>query len=262
LQVKDTGGKVALICDMSLLNDYVQKAKFKLEDWQVMFHYAQQADFGIKFDLKNFYHEIDIAPSDQKYFGFMYKMHDHEEAQYFIWKTLPYGYTRAPYIARAIMKPLIAKWRRLGGLVVVFYDDGMLVAKDRLFLQKLAIEVQCDLLQAGLVPGVDKCIWNPSRIIDWNGLRFDFNKQGISILQKRIGATEDHILYLLRKWPKVTFREVAKVVGQVGSMHPVFKGLVSIRTKMLQTFVNIRHYKDLQWEGEITADYPPLRKMS
>ena len=54
---------MALICDMSLLNEYVQKAKFKLEDWEVMFTYAQQVN-GIKFDLKRFYHEIDIAPSD------------------------------------------------------------------------------------------------------------------------------------------------------------------------------------------------------
>jgi len=112
LQVKDTGGKLALICDMSLLNKSVTKAKFKLEDWQVMFDYAKTATCGIKFDLKKFYHEIDIAVEDQKYFGFMYKMAAGEEARYFVWKTLPYGYTRAPYVARALMKPLITRWRR------------------------------------------------------------------------------------------------------------------------------------------------------
>jgi len=174
LQVKDTGGKKALICDMSLLNEYVQKAKFKLEDWEVMFAYAQNATCGIKFDLKKFYHEIDICTADQKYFGFMYKMDPDQDAKYFVWKTLPYGYTRAPFVARAIMKPLIAKWRRLGGLVVVFYDDGMLVSHDKVLLEKIAIEVQCDLLQAGLVPGVDKCIWSPTNILEWNGLKFDF----------------------------------------------------------------------------------------
>ena len=57
-------------------------------------------------------------------------MDDHSEAQYFICKTLPYGYTRAPSIARALMKPVTTKLRRLGGLIVVFYDDGMLAAKN------------------------------------------------------------------------------------------------------------------------------------
>jgi len=258
LQVKDTGGKLALICDMSLLNDYVQKAKFKLEDWEVMFHYSRDAAYGIKFDLKKFYHEIDICPADQKYFGFMYKMDPEQDAKYFVWKTLPYGYTRAPFIARALMKPLIAKWRRLGGLVVVFYDDGMLVSKDREFLEKLAIEVQCDLLEAGLVPGVDKCIWSPVQVLAWNGLQFDFVQMGIRILEKRIRLTTECIMCLLALWPKVTFRQIAKVVGQLGSMHPVMRGITQIRTKMLQTFVNIRHYKNLSWEGLIVADYPPL----
>jgi len=257
LQVKDTGGKLALICDMSLLNDYVQKAKFKLEDWEVMFAYAQTACFGIKFDLKKFYHEIDISVDHQKFFGFMYKMHPDKEATCFVWKTLPYGYTRAPFIARALMKPLIAKWRRLGGLVVVFYDDGMLVSPDKKLLQKLAIEVQCDLLEAGLVPGVDKCIWNPAKILAWNGLLFDFEKKGICILEKRILLTQEHIQRMLALWPNVTFREVAKAVGQIGSMHPVYRGDVYFRTRMLQTFVNIRHFKNLQWDARIRADYPP-----
>ncbi len=161
-----------LIYDMSVLNEYVHQASFKLEGWEEMFEYAKTATCGVKFDLKKFYHEIDIAEEHQKYFGFMYKMAEGEAHTYFVWTTLPYGYTRAPYIARQIMKPLIAKWRRLGALVVVFYDDGMAVSDDKEFLKKFAVQMQCDLLKAGLVPGVNKCIWDPKGIIEWNGLRF------------------------------------------------------------------------------------------
>ena len=38
LQVKNTGGKTALIYDMSVLNDYIEKKKFKLESWEEMFN--------------------------------------------------------------------------------------------------------------------------------------------------------------------------------------------------------------------------------
>jgi hypothetical protein len=51
LQVKATSGKMALIYDMLVLNDYVEKNKFKLEGWE-MFHYAVSANCGIKFDRK------------------------------------------------------------------------------------------------------------------------------------------------------------------------------------------------------------------
>jgi len=74
LQVKDTGGKTALIYDMSVLNEYVEKNKFKLEGWEDMFNYASSSNYGIKFDLKKFYHEIDICESHKQYFGFMYQM--------------------------------------------------------------------------------------------------------------------------------------------------------------------------------------------
>jgi hypothetical protein len=64
------------------------------------------------------------------------------------------------------MKPLINKWRCLGGLVIVFFDDGMLVGVNHVKLQKMLVEVQCGLLCAGLVPGVQKSIWQPCKIID------------------------------------------------------------------------------------------------
>jgi hypothetical protein len=115
---------------MSPLNLFIEKSKFKLEGWEEMFDYCLNANFAIKFDLKKYYHAIDINQEFQKYFGFMYQMQDNEDPCTFIWKTMPYGYTRAPFIARALMKPLISKWRKNGVQIVVFYDDGMAVSKD------------------------------------------------------------------------------------------------------------------------------------
>ena len=79
---------------------------------------------------------------------------------------MPYGYkyTRAPFIARQIMKPLISRWRSLGGFVVVFYDDGLIVFHSKSQLEKLSLQVHCDLLRAGLLPGIDKCIWEPTEV--------------------------------------------------------------------------------------------------
>ena len=58
----------------------------------------------------------------------MYQMEEGKPNTYFVWATMPYGYTRAPYIAKSLMKPLVARWRKLGCKIVVFYDDGMAVA--------------------------------------------------------------------------------------------------------------------------------------
>jgi len=51
LKVKESPEKVALISDMSVLNDSVEQASFKLEGWGKMFEYSKNAEFGIKFDF-------------------------------------------------------------------------------------------------------------------------------------------------------------------------------------------------------------------
>jgi len=258
LQVKESSEKVALIYDMSVLNDYVQQASFKLEGWEEMFEYSKTANFGIKFDLKKFYHEIDIAEDHQKFFGFMYQMDDNQNHTYFVWTTLPYGYTRAPFIARQIMKPLIAKWRRLEALVVVFYDDGMAVSDNFRTLKDVSRQMLCDLLRAGLVPGVNKCIWHPRQIIEWNGLIFNLGEKTLSIMKHRIEKTLVSIKELLEQWPLMTFRDVAKCVGRIVSMKPVFQGSVQIKTKMLHTVINIRDYNNKSWDDIVKVSYPPL----
>jgi Reverse transcriptase (RNA-dependent DNA polymerase) len=258
LQIKDTATTRSLIFDMTELNEFVQKAKFRLEGWETMYRYAVDANYAIKFDLKKFYHEIALHRDYVTYFGFEYDLDGTGDKQYFVWKTLPYGYSRAPYIARQLLKPLIAKWRLLGALCVIFYDDGMCVANCPYYLRKMSLQIQCDLLRAGLVPGYKKCEWFPVQIIDWNGLRFDFLARGISVLPLRILKIHDNLNEMIEHWPNVTYRDVSRCVGRIISLSPVYQGEVNIFTKMLQNFVNIRHYKNHMWDSVIAADFLPL----
>jgi Reverse transcriptase (RNA-dependent DNA polymerase) len=216
LQLKDNGSKKSLIYDMTQLNEYVQKGSFKLESWPEMFDYCTAgAEYVVKFDLKKFYHQIKLHLDETMYYGFTYKMKDTSKTSYFIWKTLPYGYTRAPYIAHSLMKPLIAMWCRLGGKVIVFYDDGMAVSNNRLELHKLAVQMQIDLLNAGLVPGVEKCTWVLARYIECNGLAFDFANKQLRILPKRIDKCMSLITDTITVFPNFSYRHVSRVVGSI-----------------------------------------------
>jgi hypothetical protein len=107
LQVKVSTAKNSLIYDMTALN--ANTNKFSLESWPEMFQYARTAQFGIKFYIKKFYYHIDLGQDFQKYFGFSYVLAEGEPPVFFIWTSLPFGYTRAPYIVRHLMKPLISK---------------------------------------------------------------------------------------------------------------------------------------------------------
>jgi hypothetical protein len=189
LQLKISSSKVALIYDMSPLNVYVEKSKFKLESWEEMVEYAITAEYAIKFDIKKFYHGLSINVNERKFFGFMFPLEENKDPCMFVWKTMPYGYTRAPFLARNLMKPLIAKWRNLNTKIVVFYDDGMAVHENFGELKKISLQIQADLINAGLIPGVNKCVWTPVQKVDWNGLEFDLKEKTLKILDHRILAT-------------------------------------------------------------------------
>jgi hypothetical protein len=141
---------------------------------------------------------------------------------------------------------------------VVFYDDGMAVSNNQDYLVRLSLQMQCDLLRAGLVPGANKCVWSPVKIIDWNGLTYDFVRKGISIKAERIVKFKVIARELMDKWPSTTYREVARCTGRINSMYPVLGQKVQIKTKMLQTIINIRNYKNSSWDDIIAVDFVPL----
>jgi hypothetical protein len=41
-------------------------------------------------------------------------------------------------------------------------------------------------------------------------------------------------------------------------MHPVFIGLEQIKTRKLQSIVNIRNYKNLSWDSVVKVDFAPI----
>ena len=84
--------------------------------------------------------------------------------------------------------------------------------------------MHCDLLRAGLVPGAQKCLWIPQPVIDWNGLTFNFQDKVLKIMPHRISATLATLQNALDSWPALTFREVARAVGKIVSLKPVYGG--------------------------------------
>ena len=217
-----------------------------------MFSYCNNAKWGVGFDLKKFYYEIQINEEYEKYFGFMYIMEEGLKASYFVWQCLPYGYTRAPFIAKSILRPLVKKWRSLDICIAVFVDDGMAVSDDPVRLKKQSLQIQCDLLRTGFIPGIEKCFWTPTQQINWLGMKWDLSLGLVSILDRRIMNCQNQRDYLQSKWPDVSYRDISKFIGQIVSMLPVLEERGQLRTRYLQMIVNVRHFLDCSWDKLIS----------
>jgi hypothetical protein len=68
------------------------------------------------------------------------------------------------------------------------------------------------------------------------------------------------IEYLLKNWPKVTYRDISQLLGQINTMHPVLEGKATFCFKNLQTFENIRHFKEISWDTVINTYLVELYK--
>ena len=233
-----------------------------MEGWESMFNSAMDSNFGIQFDLKKFYFHVPINEKYKKYFGFSFKMADNEEPSYFIFNTMPYGYTRAPFIAKNLVKPLVIKWRKMNISIGVFFDDGFSVSKDKDFMKKCSIQIQCDLLRAGFIPGLEKCFWKPQTELDWIGLKWNFDKKGISIITRRVQKFKEKLHYQITNWPDVTYRDIASVTGILNSLYPVLDGREQLRSRFLQNFVNMRHFNEYPWDSKIKIEIEILSKMA
>ena len=123
------------------------------------------------------------------------------------------------------------------------------------------MQILCDLLRAGLTPGLEKCHWSPCKVLTWLGLEWDFHFGGIRIIQRRKEKLFDRIELLKTKWPRVTYREVSKITGLLNSMHPVFNGREQLHSRFLQCLVNIRHEQFFNWDDHVMTDFTYLNKM-
>lgn len=93
---------------MRHVNQYVVLYKFKLEGIKEALDFVQKDGFMFKFDLSSGYHHIDLHPSMFKYFGFSWS------GKFYVFTSLPFGLSSAPFIFTKILRNLVRFWRERG----------------------------------------------------------------------------------------------------------------------------------------------------
>ena len=83
-------GKKRLILDLSHVNLYVFKWKFRCVDISVALQIFYKRLYLFKFDLKSGYHHVEIFPEHRKYLAFSWDFGD-GVVKYFQFTVLPFG---------------------------------------------------------------------------------------------------------------------------------------------------------------------------
>ena len=231
---------------MSITNAFVKAETFTLEDQGLFFEYAKFGEYAVSFDIKSAYHQIKLHEDSRTFAGFSWIIDGAKK--YFQFKCFPFGLTSGPMVCKKMFRPLVCKWRNEGFLTVIFFDDGILCAKNYDQCKAQAKIIKSDLLKAHILPNCIKSIWKPQETITWLGYFWNFSDKCVSVSQQRSEKINKRLLDVKKCWPKVTARKIAGIVGSIVSMSLVLQDRAIFYSRFLQNLVIHRENCDIPWD--------------
>ena len=226
--------KKRLILDLSVLNNFVRKEKIRFEDHNVASQYFTKDCYCIKFDLCSGYHHIDIAAEFQTYLGFQW------EGDYCCFTVLPFGLSSAPFIFTKCLRPMVKLWRENGLKIVLYLDDGLLMAPSYDTCNLASTFVRDSLSQAGFHINCEKSVFIPTQDIEWLGLRWNSKLFELSIPQRRVDDVKACLLRVIPLLPHISYRQLAQVTIKLISLSPVLGSICRLMTRYCYMTVSSR----------------------
>ena len=117
---KRDSNKWRAILDLSTLNKFVSKQKFKMDTAEFIREQLHQGDWATSLDLSDAYHHVLIHPSHRKYLRFMFN------GRVYQYQALVMGLTSSPRIFTRIIKA-IRQFLQYRNIVIHQYLDDWLI---------------------------------------------------------------------------------------------------------------------------------------
>ena len=234
LSVAENHEKKRLIFDLSFLNNFIKKEKVKYEDWKIAIQYFERNCNMTKFDLQSGYHHIDIEPSCQHFIGFSWNNN------YYCFTVLPFGLSSAPYVFTKCLRTLVKHWRKNNLKVVLYLDDGLIMAVSESKCVYATNFIRQSLTSAGFFINEKKSIFHPVQEIEWLGLLWKSSNFSLCIPQRRILDLELCLERVVNALPNVSARIVAQFTGKIISMLPVMGNVVRLMSRSCHVAIESR----------------------
>ncbi|KAA6387771.1 MAG: hypothetical protein EZS28_016697 [Streblomastix strix] len=119
--IPKAGGKFRKMLDCREVNKATEQLYFKIDGIKEIMQVIQLKDFATKIDLEATYHQIKVIERMSRYFEFRYEGHD------CVFKDLPFGYMRNPFIFYKPLKVEIKAIREQVGVRLVTYMEFLLL---------------------------------------------------------------------------------------------------------------------------------------
>ena len=225
LRPKADGGH-RMILNLKRLNLNVENQHFKMETISTILKLIQKGAFMAKIDIKDAYYSVPIRKEDQKFFRFSFG------SKLYQYTALPNGFAPGPRKFTKLLKPPLAKLRKLLVLVAAYIDD--LITADLSLPQCIdnVIKLVALLRKLGFYINVEKSIFFPAQILEYLGFIIDSLNMTIQLTPKKecsIAALCKEALHS----HKLTIRDISRLLGKMTS------AMIAVRYSKM-------HYRNLE----------------
>lgn len=211
------------ILNLKKVNFFVDSPHFKMETIKTATNLVSPDYFMVVIDLKDAYHAISIGMNSQKYLKFRWR------GQLYKYKCLPFGLSIAPFLYTKITKPIVAKLRAQGIVLVAYLDDTLIIGRDYnecLKFRDIALSL---FRKLGFTINRDKSQLIPSQMVRYLG--FEINSSTMRLIlpeekrQRIVTKCQAAI-----KSKNMSIQNVAELVGTLIAAVPAIKyGLLYTR---------------------------------
>ena len=231
-----------LIYNYRPVNPWLSVPKFRYESVVTARDMLPSPAYCFQFDVESAYPHIRTWRGHWCLLGFSWR------GKFYVFCTLPFGLSAAPFVFSKVMRVLVRRWRAIGLRVMTMLDDGLGGAHSFAEAQRASAIVRSDLESAGLTPHAVKSRWLPAQRTDaFLGFAIDFAANTIALKRDRVVKILRTLLLFARDTPP-TRRQVASLAGQIISSHMVLGHVVRIRTRALYHL--IADY-DASWDSVV-----------
>ena len=237
LTVAQNTTKKRLCIDLSrCFNEQCVAQKFKIESTVQALASIDPGDFMFSFDLKSAYLQVPVNRNFWPYLGFAIQTEGKSE-RYFWYKMLPFGLNDAARVLTKLMRSPIKHWRAQGISVFLHIDDGFSFADSREVALQNSASVRADLIALGLLISEEKCSWGARTKLEWTGFIWDTSLFQLSVTEKKLAKAEALIFELKSSTGPVGIRQVAGLVGLLGSFYLAMGPRSRFHSRSLMTLV-------------------------
>ena len=172
---------------------------------------------------------------------------------------MPFGLSSACHLFTKLTRPLVYYWRAQGIVSFMYIDDGLIISSDITSANNYKTIVQDTITNSGFVPSKTKCIWDPTKEIQYLGIIIDSRNFQFRIPPKKMFkllSTISAILATRQSKDCVPVKQLACFTGQIISMSLALGPISRLMTRAsYRTIESINYwYQSIKLSNDTVAE--------